>query len=182
MGAVGHTAEYAAGRPVRDRASGPVVQPSQGSASIAPMAGPPPILSSPPAPFRPAPGPALRSRSADVAAFVAGGLAAALGIAIGELIAGLVSGAPSLVIAIGDLVIALQPAGAKDVFVELFGQADKLVLNVLIVVSAVLIAGLLGVAGRRRWAVPVIGFAVAGRGRPHGRPAPAAHRSRSWPW
>ena len=88
-----------------------------------------------------------RSRSADVAAFVAGGLAAALGIAIGELIAGLVAGAPSLVIAIGDLVIANQPPGGKELFVELFGEADKLVLNVLIVVGAVLIAGLLG---RRR--------------------------------
>ena len=45
------------------------------------------------------------SRTADIAAFVAGGLAAGLGIAVGELMAGLVSGAPSLIIAIGDFVI-----------------------------------------------------------------------------
>jgi DMSO/TMAO reductase YedYZ molybdopterin-dependent catalytic subunit len=82
--------------------------------------------------------------------------------AIAELMAGLVAGAPSLVIAIGDLVIANQPPGAKELMVGLFGTGDKLALNVLIVLAAVLIAGLLGVAGRRHWAVPVIGFLVAG--------------------
>jgi DMSO/TMAO reductase YedYZ molybdopterin-dependent catalytic subunit len=93
---------------------------------------------------------------------VAGGLAAALGIAIAELMAGLVLGAPSLVIAIGDLVIENQPPGAKELIVELFGTNNKLALNVGIVLAAVLVAGLLGVAGRRRWAVPVAGFSVAG--------------------
>ena len=82
-----------------------------------------------------------RGRSLDIAAFVAGALAAALGIAIGELIGGLIAGAPSLVIAIGDLVIELQPPGAKDLFVTLFGEADKLVLNLMIVGAAILIAG-----------------------------------------
>jgi DMSO/TMAO reductase YedYZ molybdopterin-dependent catalytic subunit len=103
-----------------------------------------------------------RERSLDAAAFVAGALAAALGIAIAELVAGLVAGAPSLVIAIGDLVIELQPPGAKDLFVTLFGQADKLVLNVMIVAAAVLIAGALGVAGRRRFAIASFGFGAAG--------------------
>ena len=101
-----------------------------------------------------------RGRSLDIAAFVAGALAAALGIAIGELIGGLIAGAPSLVIAIGDLVIELQPPGAKDLFVTLFGEADKLVLNLMIVGAAILIAGGLGIAGRRRFAVPTVGFAV----------------------
>jgi DMSO/TMAO reductase YedYZ molybdopterin-dependent catalytic subunit len=105
---------------------------------------------------------AASSRSADLAGFIAGGLAAALGIAVGELIAGVVAGAPSLVIAIGDLVIANQPPGGKEIFVELFGEADKLVLNVMIVAASILIAGLLGVGGRRRWAIPVAGFAIAG--------------------
>ena len=104
---------------------------------------------------------AASSRSADVAAFVAGGLAAALGIAIGELMAGLVPGAPSLVIAIGDTVIENQPPGAKELIVELFGSNNKLALNVGIIVTAILIAGLLGVAGRRSWTVPVVGFGVA---------------------
>jgi DMSO/TMAO reductase YedYZ molybdopterin-dependent catalytic subunit len=105
---------------------------------------------------------ALISRSADAAAFVAGGLAAALAIAVGELMAGLIPGAPSLVIAIGDLVIANQPPGGKELFVELFGEADKLALNVLIVAASIAIAGLLGVGGRRRWAIPVAGFLLAG--------------------
>ena len=94
------------------------------------------------------------SRSADVAAFVAGGLAAALGIAIGELMAGLIAGAPSLVIAIGDIVIENQPPGAKELVVELFGSNNKLALNVGIVITAIVIAGLLGVAGRRNFGRP----------------------------
>src|SRR3990172_3089178 len=81
---------------------------------------------------------------------------------LAELIAGVVAGAPSLVIAIGDLVIANQPPGGKEIFVELFGEADKLVLNVMIVAASILIAGLLGVGGRRNWAIPVTGFAIAG--------------------
>ena len=102
------------------------------------------------------------SRSADVAGFVAGGLAAALGIAIAELLAGLVAGAPSLVIAIGDLVIENQPPGAKELMVELFGTNNKLALNTAIIVAAIVVAGLLGVAGRRRWGIAVAGFLVAG--------------------
>ncbi len=109
------------------------------------------------------PSPSARGlRGADSAAFVAGGLAAAAAIATAELLAGLVAGAPSLVIAIADVIIEYQPAGAKEVFVGLFGEGDKLALNAIIIGAAVLIAGLLGVAGRRRWAVPVAGFAIAG--------------------
>ena len=105
---------------------------------------------------------ASTSRTADIAAFVAGGLAAGLGIAIGELMAGLVSGAPSLIIAIGDFVIENQPPGAKELIVELFGTNNKLALNVGITMTAILIAGVLGVIGRRSWVVPVAGFVVAG--------------------
>jgi DMSO/TMAO reductase YedYZ molybdopterin-dependent catalytic subunit len=105
---------------------------------------------------------AATSRSADLAAFVAGGLAAALGIAIGELIAGLVAGAPSLVTAIGDFVIENQPPGAKELVVELFGESDKLALTMGITATAILIAGVLGLIGRRNWIVPLAGFLVAG--------------------
>ncbi|HZW02211.1 MAG TPA: hypothetical protein VFF55_11675, partial [Candidatus Deferrimicrobium sp.] len=119
-------------------------------------------LASPsPADDRPLTG-AAPSRWADVAAFIGGGLAAALGIAVAELIAGLAPGAPSLVIAIGDLVIENQPPGAKELIVELFGTNNKLALNVGIVLATLLVAGLLGVAGRRRWGIPVVGFVVAG--------------------
>jgi len=66
-----------------------------------------------------------------VAPALAGAIAAGVSMAVAELIAGIVSGAPSLVIAIGALVIDLQPPGAKDVVVSLFGTNDKLALNVL---------------------------------------------------
>ncbi|MEX1294914.1 MAG: molybdopterin-dependent oxidoreductase [Candidatus Limnocylindrales bacterium] len=105
---------------------------------------------------------ASRSRAADLAAFAAGALAAGLGIAIGELMAGLVPGAPSLVIAIGDFVIENQPPGAKELIVELFGTNNKLALNVGITVTAIIIAGFLGIGGRRSWTVPVAGFIIAG--------------------
>ena len=104
----------------------------------------------------------LASRSADLAAAAAGAIAALVAIGVAELIAGLVAGAPSIVIAIGDLVIALQPPGAKDLMVSLFGENDKLALNVSIALGALLIAALLGVAARRRWPIGVIGFMVAG--------------------
>ena len=94
--------------------------------------------------------------------------------------AGLVAGAPSLVIAIGDIVIENQPPGAKELIVELFGSNNKLALNVGIVITAILIAGLLGVAGRRNWIVPVVGF-VRGRSGGPGRGAdPAADRPACW--
>ncbi|MEZ4596065.1 MAG: molybdopterin-dependent oxidoreductase [Chloroflexota bacterium] len=104
----------------------------------------------------------IASRTADLAAAAAGAIAAAVTIGVGELMAALLAGAPSLVIAIGDLVIDLQPPGAKDLMVSLFGDADKLVLNLVIVVAAVLVAAVVGVAARRRWAWGVIGFLVAG--------------------
>ena len=113
-------------------------------------------------------------RSLDAAAFVAGSLAAAVAIAVGEVLAGLISGAPSLVVAIGDLIIDLQPPGAKDVMADLFGTDDKLVLNVLIVVAAVADRG----PGRHPWPSPgrSSGSAWPGR-RALRRPARAAHRA-----
>ena len=100
----------------------------------------------------------MSDRSADRWAAVAGAVAGAAGLAVAELIAGLVGGAPSLVIAVGDLMIRLQPPGAKDIAVELFGTNDKLALNVLIVILAVGIAAAIGVLGRRRWNAAVVAF------------------------
>ncbi len=102
------------------------------------------------------------SRSADIAAAAAGAIAAGVAIAVAELIAGLVAGAPSIIIAIGDLIIALQPPGAKDLMVTLFGDLDKPILLGSIAIGALLVAAALGVAARRRWTIGVIGFLVAG--------------------
>ena len=83
---------------------------------------------------------------------VAGALAAGVAIAAAELVAGTVAGAPSLVTSMGSLVISLQPPGAKDLMVNLFGTNDKLALNVAVVVVALVLAGAAGIVGaRRRW-------------------------------
>jgi DMSO/TMAO reductase YedYZ molybdopterin-dependent catalytic subunit len=103
-----------------------------------------------------------RSRASRWPFFVAGAVAAAVAIAAGEIVAGLVPGAPSLVVSIGTLVIDLQPAGAKDLVVSLFGTNDKLALNVLILVVAVGLGGLLGLAARRRLSTAVGGFSAVG--------------------
>ncbi len=74
-----------------------------------------------------------------------------MAIAASELIAGL-TGAPSLLVAVGDLVIDLQPPGAKDLMVSLFGTNDKLALNLVVVAVAVVISAVAGVlASRRFW-------------------------------
>jgi DMSO/TMAO reductase YedYZ molybdopterin-dependent catalytic subunit len=94
---------------------------------------------------------------------VAGMLAAGVAIAASELFAGVVQGAPSLVIAMGSLVISQQPAGAKDVVVSLFGTNDKLALNTAVVVVALVVAAIAGVlAARRRWigVVVLVAFGV----------------------
>jgi DMSO/TMAO reductase YedYZ molybdopterin-dependent catalytic subunit len=97
-----------------------------------------------------------------VAGALAGTLAAATSIAVAELLAGLIPGAPSLVLAIGALVIDFQPPGAKDVVVDLFGTNDKLALNVIVIVAALAIAAALGVAARRRVRHADVGFVAAG--------------------
>ncbi len=82
----------------------------------------------------------------------AGALGAGVAIAASELGAGLVPNAPSLVTAIGSLVISLQPPGAKELMVNLFGTNDKVALNVLVLVVALVVAAVAGIlAARRRW-------------------------------
>src|SRR4051812_21674434 len=107
---------------------------------------------------------AAAGRTADLAAALAGAVAGLAGIAVAELIAGIVAGAPSLVIAVGDLMIRLQPAGAKDLIVSLFGTNDKLALNVLILVIAVGLAAGLGVLARHRWDAAVTAFGAVAVG------------------
>lgn len=90
-------------------------------------------------------------------AAIAGCAAAACAIAASELVAGIVPSAPSLVVAMGALAISLQPAGAKDVVVSLFGTNDKLALNVFVVLVALVLAAAAGIVGRRsfRWAAAI---------------------------
>ena len=105
------------------------------------------------------PSPPLPSRRAAALAGLAAG-AAALGAA--ELLAGILPGAASPIIAIGDLVISLQPPGAKQFVVDLFGEADKLILTLLITAVALAVASGLGVLARTRPGLARIGFAGFG--------------------
>ncbi|MBA3777887.1 MAG: molybdopterin-dependent oxidoreductase [Chloroflexi bacterium] len=99
---------------------------------------------------------------ADARAAVAGAVAAALALGVGELLGGLVEEAPSLIVAIGGVVIDLQPAGAKDFAVALFGEADKLALEVLIAGVAIAVGGALGILGRRQLWLAQLGFLLFG--------------------
>jgi DMSO/TMAO reductase YedYZ molybdopterin-dependent catalytic subunit len=106
------------------------------------------------------PGPA--SGSADLIARLRPAIAGAIGVLAGiggsELVAGFL-GAPSLLAAIGGFVIDHQPAGAKDIVVGLFGTNDKLALEGLIVVVAAIIGAGLGIlAVRRSFALAAVGF------------------------
>jgi DMSO/TMAO reductase YedYZ molybdopterin-dependent catalytic subunit len=95
-------------------------------------------------------------------AALAGLVAGAVGVGLAELIAGLIPGAPSLVVAIGSLIIDLQPPGAKQFVVDLFGTADKLALNVFVAVVALAIGAALGVLASRRWWLGAAGFVGVG--------------------
>ena len=93
---------------------------------------------------------------------VAGMLAAGVAIAASELMAGLVHGAPSLVTAIGSLVISLQPPGAKELMANLFGTNDKIALNIAVVAIALAVAAAAGILEARRGWLGVGIFLVFG--------------------
>jgi DMSO/TMAO reductase YedYZ molybdopterin-dependent catalytic subunit len=93
---------------------------------------------------------------------VAGMVAGAAGLGLAELLAGLLPGAPSPIIAVGNLVIALQPSGAKQFVVDLFGEADKLILNLVIAGTALAITGTLGLLAPGRPRLIVAGFGALG--------------------
>ena len=107
----------------------------------------------------------MRTARRDGRAAIAGIVAAGTALGVSELLAGLLPGATSLVAAVGQVVIDLQPPGAKDVVVSLFGTNDKLALELFIVGVALLIGAGLGLVARRRFeitAVAFVGFGVLG--------------------
>ena len=87
-------------------------------------------------------------------------MAAGVALAVTELLGGLISGAPSVIVEIGALVISLQPPGAKQIVVDLFGTADKLALNIAVAIGALVLAGALGIIGRRHRGWSSLGFAA----------------------
>jgi DMSO/TMAO reductase YedYZ molybdopterin-dependent catalytic subunit len=103
----------------------------------------------------------VNSRTTALAA-LAGAAAAALGLGVEEAIAGLLSGATSLIDAIGQVVIDLQPPGAKDFVVALFGTGDKLALEVVVTIVALVLGAAFGVVAVRRFAAAGVGFGIFG--------------------
>jgi DMSO/TMAO reductase YedYZ molybdopterin-dependent catalytic subunit len=95
-------------------------------------------------------------------AALAGAAAGTAAIGVNELLAGLIPGAPSFVVEVGAAVIALQPPGAKQFVVDLFGTNDKLVFNLLIVAVAIGGSAVLGIVARHRFGLAALGFAGAG--------------------
>lgn len=83
-------------------------------------------------------------------AALGGAIAVMAALAVGELAAGLIPGIPSAILAIGRVVIALQPPGAKEFAVALFGTADKFALEILIVGVALAIGAGLGIVAMNR--------------------------------
>ncbi len=95
-------------------------------------------------------------------AALSGAVAAATALGLSELLAGLLPGAASLVAAVGQVVIDLQPPGAKDVVVALFGTNDKLALEVFVALVAVAVGAGLGIVARRSFVAAAAGFAAFG--------------------
>ena len=106
--------------------------------------------------------PATTVTTARWPAALAGLVGAAVALGASELIAGLLPGAPSLIAAVGQTVIDLQPAGAKDVVVALFGTNDKLAFELFIAVVATIIGAGLGILGRTRFPLAALGFVAFG--------------------
>jgi len=81
----------------------------------------------------------------------AAGLASALaGLGLAELTAAWLAPGASPVLTVGALVIDIVPAGVKDLVIDLFGTADKIVLIVTIALVLLVIAALAGILESRR--------------------------------
>jgi DMSO/TMAO reductase YedYZ molybdopterin-dependent catalytic subunit len=80
----------------------------------------------------------------------AGAVAVGAALAIGELIAGLVPGVPSPLLAVARFIVDIQPPGAKELVVSLFGTSDKLAFQVFIVLIAAGVGAMLGRLAPRR--------------------------------
>ena len=92
-----------------------------------------------------------------------GVLATGAALGAGELLAGMVAGAPSPILSVGRQLIDLQPPGAKEFVVSLFGTADKLALEILVLGVALAIGAIVGLVARSRagLATGIIGAFVA---------------------
>ena len=103
-----------------------------------------------------------RSVSENGAAAIAGVVASGAALAASEVLGAIVPGGTSLISSVGQVVVDLQPPGAKDFVVSVFGTNDKLALEVLIVIVSLVIGAGLGVLARRSFGLAALGFAAFG--------------------
>ncbi|MDF2733535.1 MAG: hypothetical protein K0S97_158 [Chloroflexota bacterium] len=108
------------------------------------------------------PGVSAHSSTSRVDAAAAGVAATAVALGASELIAAVLPGATSLVAAVGQVVIDLQPSGAKDLVVALFGTNDKVALEVVVVLVSLAFGAVLGILAVRRFALAAAGFVAFG--------------------
>lgn len=95
----------------------------------------------------------------------AGAVAVGSAIAIGELAAGVIEGIPSPLLAVARFLVDIQPAGAKEIVVALFGTNDKAAFQVAIVLVALVVGALVGrLAVRRPDVASLVIVAFAGAG------------------
>ncbi len=73
----------------------------------------------------------------------AGAVAVAAALGAGELLAGLL-GAPSPLLSVARFIVDIQPPGAKDFVVALFGENDKVAFEVFIILVALGVGAVLG--------------------------------------
>ncbi|HEY4226908.1 MAG TPA: molybdopterin-dependent oxidoreductase [Candidatus Limnocylindrales bacterium] len=95
----------------------------------------------------------------------AGAVAIGAALATGELLAGVLPDVPSPLLAVARFIVDIQPAGAKELVVGLFGTADKLAFQVFIVLVALLVGALIGRIAAKRLdiaAAVVAAFTAAG--------------------
>ncbi len=102
--------------------------------------------------------PAISARGRTGRAAIAGVVAVAAALGISELLAGILAGATSLVAAVGQVAIDLQPPGAKDLVVTLFGTNNKLALELFVVAVGLLVGAGLGILARSRHQLAATGF------------------------
>jgi DMSO/TMAO reductase YedYZ molybdopterin-dependent catalytic subunit len=95
----------------------------------------------------------------------AGAVAVGAALAVGELAAGVFEGVASPLLAVARFLVDIQPPGAKDVVVALFGTNDKLAFQIVIVLISLVVGALIGRLAVRRpdaAALVIVGFAAAG--------------------
>jgi DMSO/TMAO reductase YedYZ molybdopterin-dependent catalytic subunit len=100
--------------------------------------------------------------AAGALAALSGAVAAAAALGMSELLAGLLPGGSSLIASVGQVAIDLQPPGAKDVAVGLFGTNDKLAFELFIVAVGVTAGAALGLMAGRRFEIGGLGFGLFG--------------------